>query len=288
MPSRAMNMTRLPESPDPQVPLAYHDQKFLESDAARPLRILAEYLHPFETFKREHVRDTIVFFGSARIDPDGPFSRYYLEARELARLITAWSDCQQGSASCYLVCTGGGGGIMEAANRGAIEAGGRTIGLNIGLPHEQRPNDYVTPELLFEFHYFFMRKLWFAHLARAMVVFPGGFGTLDELFEILTLSQTGKLSRPVPVLLYGSEYWKEVVNFPALVRHGMISTEDLDLYRLVDSPAAAMEVLREVIVPEAETAGPAVAKSITPADPTRIPRPESDRGTPTDGTRRAT
>ncbi len=127
----------------------------------------------------------------------------------------------------YIVCSGGGGGIMEAANRGASDAGGRTIGLNIGLPHEQRPNPYITRELSFEFHYFFMRKLWFAHLARALVVFPGGFGTLDEMTEILTLSQTRKLDRKITVLLYGSSYWKEIINFDALVRHGMISPEDL-------------------------------------------------------------
>src|SRR5207249_11402990 len=133
-----------------------------------------------------------------------------------------------------VVCSGGGGGIMEAANRGASDARGRTIGLNIGLPHEQRPNRYITRELSFEFHYFFMRKLWFAHLARAMVAFPGGFGTLDELTEILTLCQTRKLARPIAVLLYGTAYWREIVNFPALVQHGMISAEDLGLIEFVD------------------------------------------------------
>src|SRR5712691_523502 len=133
---------------------------------------------------------------------------------------------------------------MEAANRGAVEAGGRTIGLNIGLPHEQKPNRYVTPELCFQFHYFFMRKLWFAHLARALVVFPGGFGTLDELFELLTLSQTRKLDQPVPILLYGTDYWNEVVNFEALVRHGMIARTDLALFQCVDSPAEAFALLQ--------------------------------------------
>jgi uncharacterized protein (TIGR00730 family) len=149
-----------------------------------------------------------VFFGSARISPDGPLGRYYQEARELARLVTTWSKSLPSHSHRYIVCTGGGGGIMEAANRGASEAGGKTIGLNIGLPHEQRPNPYITRELCFEFHYFFMRKLWFAHLARALVVFPGGFGTLDELTEVLTLAQTGKLERRVPVLLYGSSYFE--------------------------------------------------------------------------------
>ena len=263
-----------------EVPLAYHDARFMDSDAARPLRILAEYIHPYETFRREGVRDTIVFFGSARLDPDGPLGRYCAEARELARLVTEWSRCEPDPGTCFLVCTGGGGSIMEAANRGAAEAGGRTIGLNIGLPHEQRPNPYVTPELLFEFHYFFMRKLWFAHLARAMVVFPGGFGTLDELFEILTLCQTGKLSRQIAVLLYGPDYWKEIVNFPALVRHGTISAEDLALLRFVNSPAEAMDALRETVVSEPDRGRPAMAKSMTPADPTAAPRPEVDRTLP--------
>ena len=152
---------------------------------------------------------------------------------------------------------------MEAANRGATDAGGRTIGLNIGLPHEQRPNPYLTPGLCFEFHYFFMRKLWFAHLARAIVAFPGGFGTLDELFEILTLSQTGKLDRRVIVILYGSTYWNEIVNFPALVRHGMIGAEDLALFHVVDSPAAALDVLERGLVTQMAPATPAIAKSVT-------------------------
>ncbi len=152
---------------------------------------------------------------------------------------------------------------MEAANRGAADAGGRTIGLNIGLPHEQRPNPYITRGLCFEFRYFFMRKLWFAHLARAIIAFPGGFGTLDELFEILTLSQTGKLDRRVIVILYGSSYWNEIVNFPALVRHGMISAEDLALLHVVDSPADALAVLQRELVREMAPATPAIAKSVT-------------------------
>ena len=150
---------------------------------------------------------------------------------------------------------------MEAANRGAIDAGGRTIGLNIGLPHEQRPNQYLTPQLSFEFHYFFMRKLWFSHLARALIVFPGGFGTLDELFELLTLRQTGKLERPIPILLYGSSYWKEIVNFDALVRHGMIDRADLDLISFVDSPEPALRLLQEKLPLGHEPATPAFAKS---------------------------
>jgi uncharacterized protein (TIGR00730 family) len=225
-------------------PLAYENEAFLASDDARPLRIIAEYLEPLATFRREHVHDTIVFFGSARVTADGPLGRYYDDARELARLITAWSKSIASPGHRYIVCSGGGGGIMEAANRGASDALGRTIGLNIGLPHEQRPNPYVTRELSFEFRYFFMRKLWFAHLARALVVFPGGFGTLDELFELLTLQQTNKLDRRIPVLLYGSEYWKEIVNFDALVRHGMIAQADLDLFQYVDDPATALNLLQ--------------------------------------------
>jgi uncharacterized protein (TIGR00730 family) len=225
-------------------PLAYEDEAFLESDDARPLRILAEYLEPLATFRRENVHDTIVFFGSARLSPDGPLGRYYQEARELARLITQWSKATASRADRFVVCSGGGGGIMEAANRGASEAGGRTIGLNIGLPHEQLPNPYLTPELSFEFRYFFMRKLWFAHLARALVVFPGGFGTLDEMMELLTLAQTRKLDRPIKILLYGSSYWKEIINFEALVRHEMISGEDLALFEYVDEPEAALQILK--------------------------------------------
>jgi len=221
-------MTQPPD--DEGVPLAYHDARFMDSDAARPLRILAEYIEPYETFKREHVRDTVVFFGSARLPEQGPLGRYYEDARELARLVTEWSLRMHPPGRSFVVATGGGPGIMEAANRGAREAGGRSIGLNIGLPHEQRPNPYITPELVFEFHYFFMRKLWFAYLARAVVIFPGGFGTLDEMFEILTLSQTGKLARAVPLILYGSTYWKEILDFQALVRHGMIAASDLELF----------------------------------------------------------
>ncbi len=244
--------------------LAYKNEEFLDSDAARPLRILAEYLEPLESFRREHVHDTIVFFGSARLSPDGPLGRYYEEARELARLVTAWSKSLPSHSHRYIVCTGGGGGIMEAANRGASEAGGKTIGLNIGLPHEQRPNPYITRELCFEFHYFFMRKLWFAHLARALVVFPGGFGTLDELTEILTLAQTGKLERQVPVLLYGSSYWKEIVDFDALVHHGMIDRKDLELFQYADDPATALRLLQTRLELGPEVAAPAFARSRTP------------------------
>src|SRR5712664_4386671 len=235
--------------------VAYLDQSFLDSEDARPLRILAEYLKPLQIFRREQIKDTIVFFGSARLREDGPLGRYYHEARTLARLITEWS-MSLGPAGRYVVCSGGGGGIMEAANRGAADAGGRSVGLNISLPHEQRPNSYITPGLGFEFHYFFMRKLWFAHLARALIVFPGGFGTLDELTEIITLAQTKKLERPIPILLYGPSYWNEIINFEALLRHEMISAEDLNLFTFIDEPAAALLHLQRVLAPSAEMETP--------------------------------
>jgi uncharacterized protein (TIGR00730 family) len=242
---------KLPDDKSASPVLAYRDQDFLDSDDARPLRIIAEYLAPLRALREQQVRDTIVFFGSARIAADGPLGRYYTEARELARAITAWSMTSEGQTHPRIVCSGGGPGIMEAANRGAREAGGRTIGFNIGLPHEQRPNPYITPGLSFEFHYFFMRKLWFAHTASALVAFPGGFGTLDEMFEILTLQQTAKLDRKIVMLLYGSEYWREIVDFDALVRHGVVSPEDLKLFTFVDDPAAALGALQAGLPPSA-------------------------------------
>src|SRR6266478_3598030 len=225
--------------------LAYEDETFLASDDGRPVRILAEYLGPLHRFRRADIHDTIVFFGSARLTSDGPLGRYYVEARELARLLTQWSKNLPSHAHRYVVCTGGGGGIMEAANRGASEAGGKTIGLNIGLPHEQHPNPYITRGLTFEFHYFFMRKLWFAYLARALVVFPGGFGTLDELSEILTLTQTEKLVKKMVVVLYGTTFWKEILNFDALVSHGMIDERDLNLFQFADDVDTAFQILKD-------------------------------------------
>jgi uncharacterized protein (TIGR00730 family) len=247
--------------------LAYNDPVFMASDDGRPVRILAEYLGPLHGFRRAHIQDTIVFFGSARVTATGPMGQYYDQARELARLITTWSKSQSSHVHRYVICSGGGGGIMEAANRGASEAGGRSIGLNISLPHEQRPNSFVSHDLSFEFHYFFMRKLWFAHLARALVVFPGGFGTLDELTEILTLAQTRKLDRPIPVILYGSAYWQEIINFDALVRHGMISPQDLQLFKFADTPAAALALLQAGLVPEADSATPHIAHSVAAHEP---------------------
>jgi len=249
----------------PSAKISYQDPEFLDSEDARPLRIMAEYLGPLRGFRRAHVHDTIVFFGSARLSADGPLGRYYEEARELARLVTLWTKTLPSTVNRLVVCSGGGGGIMEAANRGAADAAGRSVGLNISLPHEQRPNEFITPELSFEFHYFFMRKLWFAHLARALVVFPGGFGTLDELMEILTLAQTQKLARRIPVILYGSSYWNEIINFDALVRHGMINREDLALFQYADAPAHALEILQASIDIKPEAVTPAFGHSRTRA-----------------------
>jgi uncharacterized protein (TIGR00730 family) len=265
------------DNPRPHHPsVAYKDDAFIDSSDARALRILSEFLKPLYQFKREKIHDTIVFFGSARIKQDGDMGRYYEEARQLAKMLTEWSDGLANSSRRFVVTSGGGPGIMEAANRGAYEAGGKTIGLNIGLPFEQWPNPYITPELCFEFHYFFMRKFWFAYLAKALVIFPGGFGTLDELMEILTLTQTQKLQKKMVVVLYGSTFWKQVLNFDALVKHGMISASDLDLFTFVDDPQTAFEQLRDGLtryyldpqrpVSEHEKATPAIAKSRVPSE----------------------
>jgi uncharacterized protein (TIGR00730 family) len=246
-------------------PLAYHDPKFIDSDEGRPVRIVSEYLSPLRAFGEAGIGATVVFFGSARLRAGGPLGHYLAQATELARLVTEWSRTL--GEERLVVCSGGGPGIMEAANRGAALAGGRSIGLNIGLPQEQRPNAYVTPELCFQFHYFFMRKLWFAHLAHALIAFPGGFGTIDELFEILTLAQTQKLDRSIPVLLYGSAFWKEVVNFDALVRHGTIAAEDLRLFEFVDEPHSAFEQLKSRIqLPSAVPPRLSFARSRCPGD----------------------
>jgi hypothetical protein len=260
------------ESHSERRPVAYLNDKFLNSPDARALRILSEFLEPLAHFRREKVRDTVVFFGSARLrESEGPLARYYDEARSLARMLTDWSQQFTNSTYRFVVCSGGGPGIMEAANRGAWEAEGKTVGLNIGLPFEQFPNPYITPELSFEFHYFFMRKFWFAYLAKALVVFPGGFGTMDEMMEILTLTQTQKLAKRMTILLYGSEYWKEIINFEALVKYGMIAREDLNLFQFVDDPASAFELLKtglaEYALQHDTPEMPAISKSINPRTP---------------------
>jgi hypothetical protein len=256
---------------------AYHDDKFLDSPEARTLRILAEFLEPESRFAKESIEDTIVFFGSARILPSDKvkkeikeiegklkksnrlnirlfrlykqarvkleFSKYYDDCVQLSYLLTQWAHSINKKRR-FVVCSGGGPGIMEAANRGAQLAKGKSIGLNISLPHEQYPNPFISPDLNFEFHYFFMRKLWFAHLARAMVVFPGGFGTMDELLEILTLIQTKKIIKKLPILLYGKEYWSNIINFDMLVKYNMVNEDDLKIFHYSDTPKDALNWLK--------------------------------------------
>jgi hypothetical protein len=249
---------------------AYKNLDFLASPEARTLRILSEYVEPQARFARYRVKDTVVFFGSARALPLDVAEReaeaarrsddaaamtaaeralrlagYYEDARALARRLTEWSKRLQQPARRFIVCSGGGPGIMEAANRGASEAAGISIGLGISLPHEATNNPFITRELGFEFHYFFMRKFWFVYLAKAMVVFPGGFGTLDELFELLTLVQTGKLGKRVPIVLYGTAFWTELLRLDVLERWGTIAPEDRSLFQLCDSPDVAFDYLTE-------------------------------------------
>src|ERR1700690_694469 len=258
-------------------PLAYENEQFLTSPDGRIPRLLSESSEPLSRFRREQIQDTVVFFGSARIpnrdsasnrltevrSNGAPFSgeqqainmkraeaavdmaRYYEDARRLAHMLTDWSTHIPAKRHRFVVTTGGGPGIMEAANLGAHEAGGKTIGLNINLPFEQNPNPYITPSLNFEFHYFFMRKFWFAYLAKGLVIFPGGFGTMDELFEILTLAQTDKLAKKILVVIYGSEYWNRIMNFQAFVDAGTISPEDVNQFKIVDTPEDAFEYLRD-------------------------------------------
>jgi uncharacterized protein (TIGR00730 family) len=225
-----------PDSP----PLAFLNPDFLKSPAARTIRMIAEYLEPAERLRRAQVRDTIVFFGSARSVPQ--LARYYQDAEELARRLTEWSKSLTGNHD-FIICSGGSGGMMEAANRGASLAGGKTVGFNIQLPHEQAVNRYVPPELVFNFHYFFMRKFWFVYLAKALVIFPGGYGTMDEFFEVVTLIQTAKPRKVMPVVLFGTEYWDDVLNFDALVRWGTISAKDIEIFHKTDSVDEAFKYL---------------------------------------------
>src|SRR5437660_2536800 len=263
-----------------RAPKAPHeDPQFLESTPARPLRILAEYLNPLAQLKREGIGDTIVMFGSARIhsredalarldrlkrEKTGKsasakakhreelteaknaleMSRYYEEARQLSHRLTTWAMSLGPRPRRFVVCSGGGPGIMDAANRGAYEAGGKSIGLSIELPHEQFANPYISPELSFNFHYFFMRKLWFAQIAKALIVFPGGFGTMDELWEMMTLLQTGKLAKNNMILIYGRKYWDEVLNWKAMVRWGTINEDEYKLLQFADNVDEAFDLVR--------------------------------------------
>jgi uncharacterized protein (TIGR00730 family) len=262
----------------PKVP--HQDPAFLESTPARPIRILAEYFHPLVQLKKEGIGDTIVMFGSARIEsreralarlgrlknkPAGKLavphrakhrvtirdakstlemSRYYEEARELSHRITSWALTLGTHPRRFVICSGGGPGIMEAANRGALEAGGKSIGLSIELPNEQYANPYISPELSLNFHYFFMRKLWFAQIAKALIVFPGGFGTMDELWEMMTLLQTGKLPKNNLILIYGRKYWDEVLNFRAMARWGMINQDEYEMLQFADTVDEAFTRIR--------------------------------------------
>lgn len=266
-----------PKRLEQKAPKAYDNDEFMNSSDARSLRILSEYMYPERQFKHHGINNTIIFFGSARIRSEKEFhheyeslnahlqdcsedhrslieakirildkqrelTEYYLEARDLAKMLTEWS-LQFPKPKRFIICTGGGPGIMEAGNRGAFEAEGESIGLNISLPFEQMPNPYISPDLNFEFHYFFLRKYWFAFMAKALVIFPGGFGTLDELMEILTLVQTKKIHKKMPILIYGEKFWKKVINFDYLVETGMISAEDLNTITYVNSPKEAFDVL---------------------------------------------
>ena len=260
----------------PMSKLAYQDPVFMESRVARPLRILAEYIDPINRLRKASVADTIVMFGSARIQPRDTalaqlkrlqraargkrdkhtrlkltaaksivgMSRYYEEARELSRRITGWSMTLGTNPKRFLICSGGGPGIMEAANRGAAEAGGYSVGLSIQLPHEQRPNPYISPELNFCFHYFFMRKLWFAQMAKALIVFPGGFGTMDELWEVLTLLQTGKIDSHHLILIYGRKYWDKVINWKHMVSSGTVSESEYKMLQFADTVDEAFHRVR--------------------------------------------
>jgi hypothetical protein len=232
---------------------AYENLEFLKSDDARTIRILSEYQEPLTRLKTHQVNNTVLFFGSARAaqdNSDSVLARYYGEAEELAYLLAGWAIRLEARGKYFVICTGGGGGIMEAANRGADRAGGKSIGMNISLPHEQYPNPYISPELAFEFHYFFMRKFWLVYMARAIVAFPGGYGTLDEIFEVLTLTQTRKIDRrDISVVLYGEEYWREILNLEALVEHRAIDPEDLSLFTYCSDPQEAFEHLKPQLFP---------------------------------------
>jgi len=227
---------------------AYKDPEFINSKEGRTFRILSEYVQPEAKFKKNEINHTVVFFGSARIHPDNNefgTAGYYNIARKFSFELCQYSkELKKETGESFYICTGGGPGVMEAANRGANDAGMKTLGLNISLPFEQHPNPYISEGLNFEFHYFFMRKLWLLYHAKAIIVFPGGFGTFDELFETLTLIQTKKMVKQIPVLLYDSSYWNDLLNFQKLVDTGMISAEDLQLFHFFDNVEEGLEYIK--------------------------------------------
>lgn len=257
---------------------AYNNYSFLNSPSARILRVLAELIEPQSRFKKYNINNTVVFFGSARTLPrpaaiknlkeietkiskakvksaklmaqcqhakhNELMSRYYEDAVKLSQQLTYWFKEKRNAHKNFVICSGGGPGIMEAANRGARNAGGKSIGLNISLPDKQKLNPYQSKELTFEFHYFFIRKFWFFYLAKALVVFPGGYGTLDELFELLTLVQTNKSKKYMPIVLYGSQYWKKIIDFDEMIKWGTISPTDLKLFKIYDNVDDAFTYLK--------------------------------------------
>lgn len=240
-----MKKTEIPEK-------AYKNIDFLSSRDARTVRILSEYLEPLARLRNLKVNNTVLFLGSTKANPEEKHSiltKYYWEAEELAYLLAQWAIKLKSKGKNFVICTGGGPGIMEAANRGASRAGGKSIGMNISVPEEQIQNPYISPELSFIFHYFFMRKFWLLYEAKAIVAFPGGFGTLDEVFEVLTLTQTGKIRKDhVIILLYGENYWREIINFDALLKYRAIDPEDLKLFFFCSDPREAFSYLKENLV----------------------------------------
>jgi uncharacterized protein (TIGR00730 family) len=225
--------------------LAYEDKDFINSSEARTVRVLSEFIRPQKSFRDFGIKNTIVFFGSARVNAKGsPLSKYYRDAVELSEKLTAWAKKNsKPNEQNYVICSGGGPGLMEAANLGAKKAGGVSVGLNISLPFEQQPNPYITKDLTYTFHYFFIRKFWFAYLAKCLIVFPGGYGTFDELFEILTLVQTHKKPENIPIVLYGSEYWKKIINFDEMIKLGVIDEHDYKLFKMIDNVDKAYDYI---------------------------------------------
>lgn len=238
-------MNKINEFPE----IMYRDPEFLDSLEGRTLRILSKYLGPMSKLDRMKINSTILFLGSAQANPANRGSlltRYYWEAEELAYRLAKWAIPLKPKGKNFVICTGAGPGIMEAANRGAARAGAKTIGMNISLPQPQNPNPYISPELAFAFHYFFMRKFWLVYKAKAVLAFPGGFGTLDEFFEIMTLLQTSKISKKeLTLILYGEDYWRKVLHLDVLVENGAICAEDLKLFSFCSSPDEAFALLKK-------------------------------------------